>query len=98
MSLAGEQHGFARIKTADALHSPLHEPQGNLNLPLTEMSWDLSRNVFTNPVDLAEKPATRTSDCCRLTRCGFLDERIIDKALIDGGYVPIRRHALVFEK
>lgn len=59
MSLAGEQHGFARIKTADALHSPLHEPQGNLNLPLTEMSWDLSRNVFTNPVDLAEKPATR---------------------------------------
>jgi hypothetical protein len=39
--------------------------------------------VFANPVHLAEKPPARTSDRCQLTRYGFLDERIIAKALID---------------
>jgi hypothetical protein len=32
-----------------------------------------------------DKPADRTSDCRRLTRYDFLDERIIANALADGG-------------
>jgi len=56
-----------------------------------------SRPLFTNPVHLAVKPADRTSDCCRLTRYGFLDERIIAEALVEakgsrqllrGAYLP----------
>jgi hypothetical protein len=40
--------------------------------------------VFTNPIHLDVKPADRTSDCCRLTRYDFLDERIIADARSQG--------------
>jgi hypothetical protein len=35
---------------------------------------------------VAVKPASRTRDCCRLTRNGFLDERIIANALSVAGF------------
>ena len=38
------------------------------------------------PRQVAEKPADRTSDCCRLTRYAILDERIIANALADADY------------
>jgi len=37
---------------------------------------------------VAEKQADRTSDCCRLTRYGFLDERDIANALTEPEYYP----------
>jgi len=35
---------------------------------------------------VAVKPADRTSDCCRSTRKGFLDDRIIAESLIEVGW------------
>jgi hypothetical protein len=42
-----------------------------------------SRPVFTNPIHLAVKPPSRTSDRCQLIRYHFLDERIIANSLVD---------------
>ncbi len=42
---------------------------------------------------LAVKPAARTSDRRELTRCSFLDERIIANALKDTGLAPTFRPA-----
>jgi hypothetical protein len=52
-------------------------------LKVNQQERQRCRPVFANPIHLDAKPAARTSDCCRFTRYGFLDERIIDDAFIE---------------
>jgi hypothetical protein len=52
-----------------------------LNVPLHSCGGPYT--VFTNPVDLDVKPASRTRDLCQLIRYSFLDERNIAEPLID---------------